>query len=173
MPSSPPRRAATRRSPRAAAAPSASGRGAPARAVRPLSAPFAAVLGLLVAVEDVVLAWLVSGPQPGWDWVVAVPASLTVPALVGAVLVYLGRAGGWLVLAVAAFLPVVIVVGFTLLFAALGSGELTGAALLLLPVPLGALVLAVRRPIREWTRRGRGIPPPAPARPGRAGARGR
>ncbi len=173
----PPRRTTTRRSPRAAAPSSGVRRvAAPAAAPgRPLLAPFAAVFGLLVAAEDVVLAWLVESPEPGWtwDWSVAGASVLAVWALAGAVLVFLGRGRGWLVLALAAAVPVVLVLGATVLFAALGSGELTGWALLLLPGPLGALALSVRRPIRDWTRPGRGTPSPRPAGTGRARPPGR
>ncbi len=190
MPSSPPRRAAPRRSPRAAAAPTARVRAPgrtepPAEPVRPLTAPFAAVFGLLVAGEDLHIAWLLWEPDPGWDWFVLAPAALALLAAVGSVLVLLGRGRGWLVLTLAAVPSILLLLGVALLFGALGDGGSVGWALLLLTGPVGALVLAVRRPIREWTRPRRGTrrgtprgtprstPPPAAARPRRAGARGR
>ncbi|MGY1607049.1 MULTISPECIES: hypothetical protein [unclassified Geodermatophilus] len=173
MPPSPSRRAAPRRSPRAAAAPSAPARSPsrPAR-VRPLTAPFAAVFGLLVAAEDLYLAWLLWAPEPGWDWFVLTPAGLALLAVVGAVLVLLGRGRGWLVLTLAAVPSVLLLLGVAFLFGVLGDGRSVGWALLLLVGPVGCLVLAVRRPIRDWTRPRRGTPPPSAARPRRAGPRG-
>ena len=179
MPSSPPRRAATRRSPRAAAAPATLGRasaprrGTPPEPGRPLTAPFAAAFGLLTAAEGLYLAWLLWAPEPGADWSVLTPAGLAALALVGAVLVLRGRARGWLVLTVAAALSALLLCGVALLFGALGDTGSVGEVLLMLVGPVGCLALTVRRPIREWTRPGRGTPPPAPARPGRAGTRGR
>jgi hypothetical protein len=171
MPSSPSRRAAPRRSPRAA--PLSSTRAAAVPAGRPLSAPSAAVFGVLTAAEGGYLASLLWPPEPGGDWAVATPAALAVLALAGSVLVLLGRGRGWLVLAVAAALSALLLLGVALLFGALGDGSSVGWSLLMLVGPVGALVLAVRRPIREWTRPGRGTPPPVPARPDRAPARGR
>jgi hypothetical protein len=120
MPSSASRsRGTTRRSPRSAP-----------RAVdlplaeRPLAVPFAAFFGLLVAAEDVYLAWLLWTPEVGWDWFMAVPLLLAVPGLA--------------VLAV--------------IFAVLGGGQEVWSTLLLLVGPAGCLVLATRRPVREWTR---------------------
>ncbi len=175
MPSSPSRRAAPRRSPRAAPLPSARGPAVPSG--RPLSAPFAAVFGVLTAAEGGYLASLLWSPEPGWNWIVATPAALAALALAGALLVLLGRGRGWLVLTVAAALSALLLLGVALLFGALGDGTSVGWALLMLVGPGGALALAVRRPIRDWTRprRGtpRGTPPPVPARPGRTAARGR
>ncbi len=173
MPSSPPRRAAIRRSPRAAAVAPGAGRTPAPRAVeRPLTAPFAAVFGLLVAGEDLYLAWLLGEPDPGWHWFVLTPVALALLAVVGAVLVLRGRSRGWLVLTLAAVPTALLLLGAAVLFAVLGDGGAVGWALLLLTGPVGCLVLAVRRPIREWTRPRRGTPPPGPARPGRAGSRG-
>ena len=41
------------------------------------------------------------------------------------------------------------------LFAVLGGGSALWGALALLIAPVGCLVLALRRPVREWTRAGR------------------
>jgi hypothetical protein len=168
MPSSS-RRAAPRRSPRAAPRPT--GRAA-LPAGRPLSAPFAAVFAVLTAAEGGYLASLLRPPEPRWDWIVATPAALAALALAGGVLVLLGRGRGWLVLAVAAALSALLLLGVALLFGALGDGGSAGWALAMLVGPLGAFVLAVRRPIRDWTRPRRRTPSPSAARPGRAGARG-
>jgi O-antigen/teichoic acid export membrane protein len=113
---------------------------------------FAAVFGLLVAAEDLYLAWLLRTPESGWDAFAIVPALLAVAAVAGAVLVYLGRARSWLLLAVAAALPLVGILVLAVLFAALGGGSAFWSAVLLLVGPVVALVLALRRPVREGTR---------------------
>ena len=153
-------RAAARRSPRAAP------RQQPPLlpAGRPVLAPFAAVFGVLVAVEYLWLAWLLRDPEVATSWSVAVPAVLAVLALAGAVLVVLGRARAWVLLAVVSVVLVLCLLGTAVLFGALGLGAVAGQALLLLAGPVGCLVLAVRRPVREWTR---------PARATRAPERGR
>ena len=152
-------RAAARRSPRAAP------RQPPPRpAGRPVLAPFAAVFAVLVAVEYLWLAWLLRDPQVATSWSVAVPAVLAVLALAGAVLVVLGRARAWVLLAVVSVVLVLSLLGTAALFGALGLGAVAGQALLLLVGPVGCLVLAVRRPVRERTR---------PARATRAPERGR
>jgi hypothetical protein len=177
MPSSPPRRTTTRRSPRAAAAPSSAVRRIappPSSPGRPLTAPFAAVFGLLVAAEDLYLGWLLwDGLPAGWGRYLAVSAGLALLAVVGAALVWVGRARGWLVLTVAAVLPLLLLLGVAALFGALGDDSSVGWALLLLVGPLGCLTLAVRRPIREWTLPGRATPRPQPPARTRRDARAR
>jgi hypothetical protein len=59
---------------------------------------------------------------------------------------------------------VLCLLGTAVLFGALGLGAAVGQTLLLLVGPLGCLVLAVRRPVREWT---------GPAGATRASERGR
>jgi hypothetical protein len=122
---------------------------------RPLAVPFAAFFGLLVAAEDGYLAWLLWTPQVGWDWFMAGPLLLAVLALAGAVLVLTGRTRGWIVLAVAALLPLVGLVALAVFFAVLGGTREVWSTLLLLVGPLTCLVLAVRRPVRGWTRASR------------------
>jgi hypothetical protein len=113
---------------------------------------FAAVFGLLVAAEDLYLAWLLRTPETGWDAFAIVPVLLAVAAVAGAVLVFLGRARSWLLLAVAAALPMAGLLVLAVLFAALGGGPAFWSAVLLLVGPVVALVLALRLPVREWTR---------------------
>jgi len=113
--------------------------------------PFAVVFAVLVAGEDLYLAWLLYTPETGWDPFAVVPALLAVLALLAAALVWTGRARGWLVLAVAAAMPLAGLAVLTTIFAALGGGQAMWSALLMLVGPIGALVLAVRRPIRAWT----------------------
>ncbi|WP_138759655.1 hypothetical protein [Modestobacter altitudinis] len=150
-----------RRSPRAA--PAASRRGstrAPTAPPRPLQAPFAAVFGLLVAVEDGYLGWLLWDADPGWGWYLLAPLVLAAGALTGAVLVLRGRAltrwtSGSAVLVVFSVLPLLGLLGLAGFFAVLGGGEAVWWALLLLVGPIGALSLGSRRPVRAWTRPGR------------------
>ena len=156
----------TRRSPRRAvpAAPPTRlrprGRGFPPPAtapVRPLQAPFAAVFGLLVAVEDGYLGWLLWDADPGWGRYLLLPAVLGAGALAGAVLVFAGRslgrwARGWAVLAVFCVLPLLGFLGLAGFFALLGGGQAVWWSLLLLVGPLGGLVLATQRPVRQWSR---------------------
>jgi hypothetical protein len=141
-------RAAARRSPRAAPR----RQPLPGPAGRPVLAPFAAVFGVLVAAEYLWLAWLLRDPAAGTPWFVAVPAVLAVLALAGAALVVLGRGRAWLLLAAVSVVLVLCLLGTAVLFGALGLGAAVGQTLLLLVGPLGCLLLAVRRPVREWTR---------------------
>jgi hypothetical protein len=122
------------------------------RGARPLVVPFAAFFGLLVAAEDGYLAWLLWTPEIGWDWFMTGPLLLAVLAVAGAVLVLAGRARGWIVLAVAAVLPLVGLLVLAAFFAVLGGAQEVWSTLLLLVGPVACLVLAVRRPVREWTR---------------------
>ncbi len=161
MAPSPPRnRAATRRSPRAAprqqqtpALPSG----------RPVLAPFAAVFAVLVAAEYLWLAWLLRAPEVPPVWYV-VPVVLAAVTLAGAVLVVLGRARAWVLLAAVSVVLALGLLTTTVLFGALGLGAVVWQALLLLVGPVGCLVLAVRRPVREWTRPARATRPPEQGR---------
>jgi hypothetical protein len=140
-------RATTRRSPRPAPRPVDT-----PPAERPLAVPFAAFFGLLVAAEDVYLGWLLWTPEVGWDWFMAGPLLLAVLALVGAVLVFTGRARGSLVLALAAVLPLAGLLVMAAVFAAIGGAQEVWSTVLLVVGPLACLVLALRGPVREWTR---------------------
>jgi hypothetical protein len=160
-PSSSRSRAAARRSPRAAPR---RPQPPPTPAGRPVLAPFAAVFGVLVAAEYLWLAWLLRDPEVATPWFVAVPAVLAVLALAGAALVVLGRARAWVLLAAVSVVLVLCLLGTAVLFGALGLGAVVAQTLLLLVGPLGCLVLAVRRPVREWT---------GPARATRTPQRGR
>lgn len=147
-PSSPRSRAAARRSPRAAPR---RPQPPPRPAGRPVLAPFAAAFGALVAAEYLWLAWLLHDPEVATPWFVAVPVVLAVLALTGAALVVLGRARAWALLAAVSVVLVLCLLGTAVLFGALGLGAVVAQTLLLLVGPLGCLVVAVRRPIREWT----------------------
>jgi hypothetical protein len=137
---------------------------APTAPVRPVAAPFAAVFGLLVAVEDGYLGWLLWDADPGFGWYLALPAVLLAGAVAGAVLVLRGRGvARWLsgsaVLAVFCLLPLLGLIGLAGFFALLGGGQAVWWALLLLVGPLGGLVLSLQRPVRAWTRGPRAASP--------------
>ena len=121
--------------------------------------PFAAAFGVLVAAEYVWLAWLLRDPEVAVPWSVAVPAVLAVSTLAGAALVVLGRARAWLLLVVVSVVLALGLLGTAVLFGALGLGAVVAQALLLLVGPVGCLVLATRRPVREWTRPARATRP--------------
>jgi hypothetical protein len=149
-----------------------------------VTVPFAVVFGVLVAAECGYLTWLTSVV-----WWFVVPLALGVLAVGGAVLVWLGRARGWLVLAVAAVLPLLGLLGVAVVFGVLGGGWSFVTALVLLVGPIGALALTTRPEVRAWTTRhvvvrgpgvrgagrGRGSPRrgTTPARGGRRGGRAR
>jgi hypothetical protein len=141
MPSSSRSRVAARRSPRSAppARPVA-----PVAMARPMEAPFAAAFGVLVAAEYLFLGWLLY--EPG---------SLLALTLAGTVLVVLGRGRGWLVLTACSVVLLLLLLALVLIFGALGGGAALGQGLLLLVGPVGCVALAVRRPVRAWTTRGR------------------
>ena len=168
MPSSSSRsRAATRRSPRPA--PRGQFAATPA-GERPLAATLAAVFGLLVAAVDGYLTWLIWTPDVGWDTYLLVPVLLAVLAVAAAVAVFLGLGRAWLFLAVASVMPLLGLLAVLVLFAALGGGAALWGALALLIAPVGCLVLALRREVRDWTRP-RPAGRPAGGRRGSASAR--
>lgn len=155
MPSSTSRsRVPVRRSPRAAAR-TAARTAVAAVPERPTVVPFAVVFAVLVAAEDLYLARLLWTPETGWDWFILAPAALGVLALTASVLVYQGRSRAWLVLALAAVLPLIGLLVIAALFAALGGGQAMWMAVLLCIGPLTCLVLALQRPVREWSGPGR------------------
>ncbi|TFV75422.1 hypothetical protein E4P39_10185 [Blastococcus sp. CT_GayMR19] len=156
MPSSSSRsRVPARRSPRPAARAGTSA----TPQERPLAASLAAIFGLLVAAVDGYLLWLLWTPEVGWDSYLLVPVLLGVLAVAAATAVFLGVRRGWLFLAVAAALPLLALLAVVVLFAILGGGSALFGAMALLVAPVGCLVLALRRPVREWTRSGRGRRP--------------
>jgi hypothetical protein len=160
-------RAGTRRSPRPAPrGPVAAG----PSGERPLSATLAAVFGLLVAAVDGYLTWLLWTPEVGWDTYLLLPAFLAVLAVAAAAAVFLGLGRAWILLTVAAVLPLLGLLVVLVLFAALGGGAAFWGALALLIAPVGCLVLALRREVRDWTRP-RPAGRPAGGRRGSASAR--
>ena len=149
-------RSTTRRSPRPAPRPPRSD----LPSGRPLLVPFAALFGLLVAVEDAYLAWLLS-----FAWYLVVPLVLAVAAVTGVVLVWWGRPRGWLVLAVAAVFPLLGLLALAVLFGLVGGGSALWSSLLLLAGPVGCLALTLRRPVRDWCSPGGATRSPGGRRP--------
>jgi hypothetical protein len=152
MPSSSSRsRVPVRRSPRPA--PRSATVAAPRE--RPSAVPFAVVFGSVLAVEVLYLGYLLWAPDHSVDRFLVVPLLLAAGAVAGSVMVLQGRRWGWAVLAVAAVLPLLALLVLVFLLGALGAGAETWAGLLLLVGPLATLVLALRRPVREWCGAGR------------------
>jgi hypothetical protein len=126
----------------------------------------AAVFGLLVTAVDGYLTWLLWTPEVGWNSYLLIPVGFGVLAVAAAAAVFLGVRRGWLLLAAAAALPLLALLAVVVLFAVLGGGSALWGALALMIAPVGCLVLALQRPVREWTRTGRPGRPPG----GRRGA---
>jgi O-antigen/teichoic acid export membrane protein len=135
-----------RRSPRAA------GRAAAPVPERPLVVPFAVAFGLLMALEVLYLGYLLWEPEPAFDWYLVVPVVVAVVAVAGSLLVLQGRARAWMLLAGAAVVPLVGLLVLVFILGALGTTAEMWSAVLLTTGPLGCLILATRRPVREWTR---------------------
>jgi hypothetical protein len=133
---------------------------------RPLAVPFAVVFGLLLTVEVLYLGWLLWEPHRVVDRFLVVPLLMAAAAALGSVLVLLGRRWGWVVLAVAAALPLLALLVLVFLLGAFGAGAQTWAAASLLVGPTATLVLALRRPVREWCRHGRASRSPGGRRAG-------
>ena len=122
---------------------------------RPSAVPFAVVFGGLLTVEVLYLGYLLWEPDPSVDRFLVVPLLLAAAVAVGSLMVFQGRRRGWAVLALAALLPLVALLVFVFLLGALGGGGQLWAGVLLLVGPLATLVLALRRPVREWCGGGR------------------
>ncbi len=151
------RSAPVRRSPRAARpTPARTGR-APLVPERPVAAVCATVFGVLVAAEVGYLTWLLVAPDADLvavpRWLAAVLVVVALVPLAGAVLTFLGRGRGWLVLLAGCVVPLLGLLVVAVLFGSLGAGSATWWALLLAVGPLGGLVLAAQRSVRDWTTR--------------------
>ena len=127
----------------------------PAQHERPAAVTFAVVFGALLTVEVLYLGWLLWEPDPSVDRFLVVPLLMAALAVLGSVLVLTGRRWGWVVLAVAAAAPLAALLVFVFLLGALGGGAQLWAGVLLLVGPLATLVLALRRPVRQWCGSGR------------------
>ena len=153
MPSSSSRsRVPVRRSPRAAPRTATAH---PTPGARPAAASFAVVFGVLLTLEILFVGWLFWSPDTGVDRYLVVTVLLAALSAAGSILVLTGRRRGWAVLAVAAVLPLPLLVVWVFLLGVLGGGGELAAGVLLLVGPLATVVLAVRRPVREWCGAGR------------------
>lgn len=123
---------------------------------RPAIVPFAVTFGVLLTVEVLYLGWWLWSPGPSLDWFLVVPLVLAAAAAAGSLLVLQGRRGGWAVLAVAAILPLLALLVLIFLLGAFGVHAQMWAGVALLVGPVTTLVLALRRPVREWCRRSPG-----------------
>ena len=79
---------------------------------------------------------------------------LFVGAVAGSLMVVQGRRGGWIVLMIVASGGLAAVLILLLVLAALDVAGVAWAAVLLSVGPLGCLVLAPQRSVREWSRAG-------------------
>jgi hypothetical protein len=137
---------------------------------RPLAASFAAAFGALLTAEVLFFGGLMVLADPRVDRVAVVLAVLLVAGAAGSVMVLRGVRGGWVLLVLTAIGALGALLLMVLILAALGVMAHAWAAALLAVGPLGCLVLAPRRSVREWsgpepTRR------PAGGRRGAAGSR--
>jgi hypothetical protein len=131
---------------------------------RPLAASFAAAFGALLTAEVLFLGcWLVVS-DARLDRVTVVVGVLVVASAAGSVLVARGVRGGWVLLVLAAVGALAALLLMALIFGALGVASAMWAAALLAVGPLGCLVLAPRRSVREWSG-------PAPTRRSAGGRR--
>jgi hypothetical protein len=118
--------------------------------------PFAVTFGALLTLEVLYLGWLLWSPDPSVGWFLVVPLLLAAAAAVGSLLVLQGRRGGWAVLSAAALLPLFALLVLIFLLGAFGAAAQMWAAVALLIGPVATLVLALRRPVREWCGRSPG-----------------
>ena len=139
-------RAVQRRSPRAAGRPVAAPVGQ-----RPPVVPFAVAFGLLMAVEVLYLGYLLWEPAPALDWYLVVPLVVAGASIVAALLVLRGTPRAWMFLAGTAVLPLVALLVLVFILSGLGATAEAWSAVLMTTGPLGCLILATRRPVREWT----------------------
>lgn len=116
---------------------------------------FAVVFGALLTVEVLYLGYLLWEPDTSVNRFLIVPLVLAALVVLGSVLVLRGIRRGWIVLALSAVLPLVALLILVFLLGALGGGAQVWAGVLLLVGPLATLVLALRRPVRQWCGGGR------------------
>jgi hypothetical protein len=118
---------------------------------RPLAVPFAAAFGALMAGEVLFLGVALLLPDFRLDRFTVVFLVLVLWAVAGSLMVLQGRRGGWIVLVIVALGGVAAVLILVLILAALGATGSAWAAALLTVGPLGCLVLAPQRSVRQWT----------------------
>jgi O-antigen/teichoic acid export membrane protein len=104
-----------------------------------------------MAVEVLYLGYLLWEPAPALDWYLVVPLVVAAVAVVASLLVLRGRARAWMLLAGVAVVPLVALLVLVFILASLGATAEAWSAVLMTTGPLGCLILATRRPVREWT----------------------
>jgi hypothetical protein len=113
------------------------------------------VFGLLMAAEVLYLGYLLWEPAPALDWYLVVPVVVAVVAVTGSLRLLQGRSRAGMLLASTAVVVLIALLVLVLVLAAFGATAEMWSAVLLAAGPLGCLVLATRRPVREWTAPGR------------------
>jgi peptidoglycan/LPS O-acetylase OafA/YrhL len=117
---------------------------------RPLAASFTAVFGALLTAEVLLFGALMVLADPRLDRGTVVIAVLVLAGAASSLMVFQGRRGGWILLVLAAIGALAAVLMFALVLSALGLPDQMWIAVLLAVVPLGCLVLAPQRPVRQW-----------------------
>ena len=118
---------------------------------RPLAASFASAFGALLTAEVLFFGALMVVPDVRLDRVTVVIGVLVVAAAAGSVMVFRGVRGGWVLLVLTAVGALAALLLMALILGALGLTAEMWAAALLAVGPLGCLVLAPRRSVREWS----------------------
>jgi hypothetical protein len=121
---------------------------------RPIAVATAAVFGALLAAEVLFLGGMIVLPDARVDRFSVVFLVLFLGAVAGSLMVVQGRRGGWIVLLIVGLGGLATVLVLVLVLAALDATGAAWAAALFAVGPLGCLVLAPQRPVREWTRAG-------------------
>jgi hypothetical protein len=121
---------------------------------RPLVVAIAAVFGALLAAEVLFLGGMPLLSDGRLNRFTVVFLALFVGAVAGSLMVVQGRRGGWIVLMIVAAGGLAAVLILVLVLAALDVAGVAWVAVLLSVGPLGCLVLAPQRSVREWSRAG-------------------
>jgi hypothetical protein len=117
---------------------------------RPLAASFATVFGVLLTAEVLFFGALLVGPDVRLDRVTVVIGVLVLAGAAGSLMVFQGLRGGWVLLVLSAVGALAALLLMVLVLGALGATAQMWAATLLAVGPLGCLVLAPQRSVREW-----------------------
>jgi hypothetical protein len=117
---------------------------------RPLAATFATAFGVLLTAEVLLFGGLMVLADPRVDRVAVVLTVLLLAGAAGSLMVARGVRGGWVLLVLTAIGALAGLLLMVLVLAALGGTEQAWAVALLAVGPLGCLVLAPRRSVREW-----------------------
>jgi hypothetical protein len=121
---------------------------------RPLAASFATAFGVLLTAEVLFFGALLVVPDVRLDRVTVVIGVLVLAGAAGSLMVFRGVRGGWVLLVLTAVAALAALLLMALVLGALGATAEMWAAALLAVGPLGCLVLAPRRAVREWEGRG-------------------